>query len=364
MAEPFRGIGDRPSAGQLARGLTERLEDVLPAILAGCKIDRSEARGHGQDGALWVVARAGSKRGVALCASDPDRSGDMFTLVTEALHGGDRRAAYAWALERCAGIAAAPAPDVARQVAEAADRDDRQRRGALAKYLQGRASIADTPAGAYLLGRGLTDLAILGGGLRFNPDCYYCGLGPMVESYPAMVAPVINPTDRSWLAAHCTYLQRYAGAWRKLRRDPARKVWGRYAGGVIPLLRGASGKRLRHAPEEGVLIGEGIENTLSGAVLRPELRAFAAVAIGNFAAITLPENFSFVVLVQDRDGENEGSRRARERAIDRWLNEGRGVEVMKPPEGHADMNAWLQAVSGEDNHGAGAGPARARASAG
>lgn len=363
MAEPFRGVGNRPSAGELARSLAHRLEDILPSILADCRIEPGEARGHGQDGALWVVARNGAKRGVALCASEPDRSGDMFALVTEALHGGDRRAAYAWALERCAGIAAPPAPAVERQVAEAAARDDRMRRGGMAKYLQARASIADTPAGSYLLGRGLSDPAILGGGLRFAPDCYYCGLGALAEHYPALVAPVINPKTRSWLAAHCTYLQRDSGQWKKLRRIPARKVWGRYAGGVIPLLRGASGKRLRHAPEEGVLLGEGIENTLSGAVLRPELRALAAVAIGNFAAIALPENFTFVVLVQDRDGENEGSRRARERAIDRWLHEGRGVEVLKPPAGYEDMNAWLQAVSGETSHGEVAGPARARASA-
>jgi hypothetical protein len=345
-APPFRGLGGRPPAGALARSLAARCEDVLPGILADCRFDPAEARGHGQDGALWVVALRGAKRGVALCTSEPDRSGDMLALVAEALCGGDTRAAYAWALERCHGVVAPPAASVERRVADDAAEAETRRRRALAKYLSARASIAGTPAANYLAGRGLTDAVTLAA-LRFAPDCYYGGRAPAIEAYPALVAPVIEPTTRRFLAAHCTYLARRAGGWGKVAREPARKAWGGYRGGIIPLRRGASGKPLRDAPEEELLIGEGIETVLSAAVMRPELRAAAAIACGNFADIALPAQFVGVVLVQDRDGEHPGVKRACERAVDRWLHEGRAVTVLKPPPGHSDFNAWLQALNTE-----------------
>jgi hypothetical protein len=95
------------------------------------------------------------------------------------------------------------------------------------------------------------------------------------------------------MAAHCTYLAIAPDGVRKLNRRPAKKVWGRYAGGLIPLTRGASNKPLRDAPDDdGCLIAEGIENALAAAWLRPELRAFAGVAVGNLAAIALPEQMA------------------------------------------------------------------------
>ena len=70
----FRGSG--PSAGELSRRLADDIERVAEAVLADCRRDGTELRGHGADGALWVVETRGRKRGLALNAADPDRSGD------------------------------------------------------------------------------------------------------------------------------------------------------------------------------------------------------------------------------------------------------------------------------------------------
>lgn len=340
MTEPFRGLGGRVPASVLARALADRLEDVVPLVLSGHKIDAAEARGHGQDGALWVVARRGSKRGVCLCATESERSGDMLTMVAHALHGGSLAQAYAWAAQHVGGAVPAPAPAVQRSEADSADEAEIRRKRALARYLRASSRIRATPVEAYLAGRGITELP---GGLRFSADCYYAGRDPAVEAYPAMLAPVIEPISRQFLACHCTYLTPHLGTWRKIAHRHARKCWGPVKGGLIPLRRGASNKPIAQAPEEALLIGEGIENVLSAAVMWPELRAAAGVAIGNLADIALPEQLIEIKLVMDRDGENPATKRAIDRAVNRWLHEGRAVTTERPPPGHEDFNAWLQA---------------------
>jgi len=343
MTEPFHGIGGRPSAAELARRAAAEIEAVVEAVLPDCRREGGELRGHGNDGALWVVETRGAKRGVALCASEPERSGDPLTLIAEALYGGGRREAYGWLLARYGDAAAAPearprqAPSCEREAANL----ERRRRRAFASYLDAE-PIAGTPADDYLAGRGIPPEFYRRSGLRYAPASFYA---PGIE-LPAMVAPVLDLIERRLVAVHRTYLApRDGGGWTKTARIPARKCWAPFKGGAIPLGRGASGKRLRDAPDDdGCLIAEGIENALSAAFLRPELRVFAAVSSGNIPALVLPPTMASVLLVQDRDGENRAVAEAYARAIDRWLHEGRGVETMRPPGGHADMNAWLQAT--------------------
>ena len=344
MAEPFRGIGGRPSAAELSRRLAAEIEDVTAAVLPDCRKEGSELRGHGSDGALWVVETRGHKRGVALCAADPERSGDALTLVSEALYGGDRGHGYAWALQRYGDGPVAPVARQAPFVGDAPELPDLRRRRARGRYIHADRRIRGTPAGSYLLGRGIPE-NLFGQALRFDAECFYAGRGDDQVLLPAMLAPVLEPISREIIACHCTYLAFRDGRWRKAAVKPARKVWAPFRGGLIPLLRGGSNKRLRDAPDgDGCLIAEGIENALSAAFLRPELRCFAAVSVGNLAAIQLPEAIASVCLVEDRDGENDAVRDAYKRAIDRWLNEGRGVEFIRPPGGHDDLNAWLCAT--------------------
>jgi hypothetical protein len=341
----FRGQG--PSSGELKRLLAEDCERAVETILPDCRREGSELRGHGQDGALWVVETRGSKRGLALCTSDPDLSGDLLDLVAGALCGGDLRAAYRWALQYFGGTANRPTPTEAlRPDSEKANETDAAKRARYwERYEQGLPG-ANSAIDEYLGRRGLTrDIIELPQVLRFAPHCPYVkdDQSGRWTHRPAMLAPVFDPITGEFLSLHCTYLEQVGGVWRKVSSDPARKCWGRFGGGVIELSNGASGQPLRDAPEgDGCLVGEGIENVLTANFLRPELRALAAISIGNIPKIALPPRIGLVVLACDDDGEKMALKEIYERAIRRWRHEGRSTEKMVPTRGYKDLNEQLQ----------------------
>jgi hypothetical protein len=324
---------------------------VVEAILPDCRRKGSELRGHGQDGSLWVVETRGRKRGVALCVADPDRSGDLLDLATHALCGGDRSAAYHWALQYLGGTVDRPTPAEARRPdPERANETEAAERKRYLGWYEGAVQAVGDPVDGYLGGRGLgRDIIERPAVLRFAPDCLY---GKDQQSnrwlrHPAMLAPVTDPLSGAFLSLHCTYLESVNGVWRKVSSDPPRRCWGRYGGGVIELSNGASGKALRDAPEgAGCLIGEGIENAMSASFLRPELHALAGLNIGNIPKIALPPQFGLVVLVVDDDGERTALNETRDRAIERWRREGRRVERMVPTRGYKDLNDQLKSELG------------------
>ncbi len=206
------------------------------------------------------------------------------------------------------------------------------------------------PVGCYLAGRGIEPERFARrplNALRFEPRCWHHDVG---EKLPAMLAAIIDPVTRQHVALHRTYLHDGAGGvWRKSRVVPAKKVLGKFAGGIIPLTRGASGKPIRHAPDgDRCIVAEGIENALTVAQWFPEWRAIAAVAVANLPLITLPPAMADIMLVRDRDGENQAVQEARARAIVRWIDEGRRVEEWIPPDGCKDANEyWQQVKNGE-----------------
>ena len=159
-----------------------------------------------------------------------------------------------------------------------------------------------------------------------------------------MLAAITNG-DGEHVATHRTWLARDdAGRWIKAPLRDAKKTLDSYAGGFIPLWRGASGKPLRSAPiGETVAIAEGIETALSVAVACPELRTLAAVSLGNMARIALPPAVRTVILCADNDGpENVSAARALAETVARFSAEGRQVRVARPPIGK-DFNDTLRA---------------------
>jgi phage/plasmid primase-like uncharacterized protein len=154
-----------------------------------------------------------------------------------------------------------------------------------------------------------------------------------------MLAPVIDPASGVHLGTHFTYITQQYGGWRKSPIVPAKITLGSLAGGVIPLSANA-------LTAEAVLLAEGIEDALTAALMHPQLGVLAAVSVGNLAAISFPPHVRLVVLVRQRDGTNGGVYRAREKAIRRWLAEGRCVEVLDPPPGVKDINeAWQRCLA-------------------
>jgi hypothetical protein len=343
-----------PSIKELRRRLTDDLENVLPRILTDVQFEGSELVGKARDGVTIKVALRGHKRGFVLDTSDPHsrdprrRGGNLFNLVMRELADGTPVGGIEVAtrlLSRCGIIARDPA--VERRAAELRERDDtarrqraaeeveRRRRRLIIEWNEMKPMTPETPAWQYLAAR---DCALASdavrSGRRWHADAK--------SEFDVMGAIVIDPITARRVGTHVTYLTLHDGVWRKAEVAGAKITCGRIGGGVIPLLRGVSGLPICQASEETLLIGEGIENSLSMARFFPDLRCWAGLYVGNLHAICLPRQFSRVMLIRDRDGTNQSAHDARAKAIKRWQSEGRGITLLDPPLGFKDVNDWVR----------------------
>ncbi|WP_431284945.1 DUF7146 domain-containing protein [Humitalea sp. 24SJ18S-53] len=339
----------RHDAGQIARMLAGRAESLARELLPD---------GH-REAAEWVAAsRVGRSRRSLSVRIQGDRAGvwsdfaaghagDALDLVAHVM-GHSKADAMGWArgwlgLGDDAASTSSPRPPA--PAAPPAPRDDaegaQRRRKAQALFLDAQRGILGTPVEAYLSGRGIVlgDLPRLPRALRFHPECWCAEAGGPL---PAMVACIVG-ADGGFLATHRTYLAEQAGTWRKAPLARAKMVLGGYAGGMVPLNRGASGLPLHQAPiGDAVVIAEGIESALSCAVLAPELRTIAAVSVSNIARLVLPASLARVTLAADDDAPDSPAAAALARAVARFQAEGRAVFIARAPDG-GDFNDALLA---------------------
>ncbi|MEE3101332.1 MAG: toprim domain-containing protein, partial [Pseudomonadota bacterium] len=310
----------------------------------------------------------------------------MLDLIQLAL-GCDRKAGRAVA-RAFRGLAEnqTPAPralrqraaERARQAAEAQAREAeaekaRERRRAHARFLDCR-PIENTPAAAYLSGRGVgpADLGRAPGALRFHPSLWYQHTddetGEVFEGrWPAMVAAIHGPWKPDgppdFLGIHRTYLARdpATGVWGKAPVPKAKKIQGQHRGGFVRLWsgfgpRGGKGAPISQAPDDAtVYVAEGIEDALSAVVLKgrqPGVYIVCALNLGNMAAIGLPPQLRRVVLIADQD-PGEKQRAQIDAAAERLAGEGRAVRVWRNEHGGKDLNDALRlARAGEPQEGA------------
>ncbi|WP_308815553.1 toprim domain-containing protein [Sphingomonas sp. GV3] len=168
---------------------------------------------------------------------------------------------------------------------------------------------------------------------------------------PAMVSQVILPTGEH-VATHRTWLGRCprTRAWVKadaadlgVPRGNAKKMLGKSRGGFIPLRKGASQQAMgRMRRPETLYVTEGIEDGLTVAMCKPEARVIAAYSLGNLGVIEFPPAIETIVLVADRDDGVQEQEKL-ERAIARQQARGHRVQLVLPPPGLKDVNAWLLA---------------------
>jgi hypothetical protein len=201
-------------------------------------------------------------------------------------------------------------------------------------------SIANTPVEAYLASRGINirELKRQPGALRYHPamNCIEAG-----RPLPAMLAAVTS-TNGEFLALHRTWLARTPNGWRKAPLHAPKKTLGPLAGGAIHLWRGATGKPLRQAEGgQTLVLAEGVETGLSIALACPERRVIAAVSISNMAALVLPVAISEIIIAAENDAPGSAATRALQKAIDRFISEGRAVKIARSPVG-SDFNDVLQ----------------------
>jgi hypothetical protein len=267
--------------------------------------------GTHQSGTWWRCrCPAHSSRGSTLALRDGDRG-----LIAKCFAGCDRRDILA-ALRRLGLLDGRVPYRPPLAVTDAGARDDTARRIEIARRIWGEARDArGTPVERYLAGRGTTIAPPVT--LRW----VHALQRPDYTSGPAMVARIDAP-DGDMIGIHRTWLYLGPdGAWR--RRE--RAMLGRAAGGAVRL-----------APaSETILIGEGIETCLAG-MWATALPGWAALSTSGMTALTLPTVARRVVILADHDISGAGERAAYA-AADRWLAEGRRVQIALPPEPGTDI---------------------------
>ncbi len=313
----------------------------------------------GEKGRSLVVPLQGGSRGMWTDYSS-NNTGDMIGMIEQTMFGGDRGQAVAWA-KSWLGIddldpgrlATMRAESAAQNLAadEAAEAEaEAKKRGARALWMNGKPLSGVDPASRYLANRGI-DVARLGGdwpgSLRYHDQVWNRDARGKLD---CMVATMVTPAGAQ-VATHRTWLGRDRdGQWVKadgadlgVPRGSAKKVLGKSGGAFVPIRKGASGCSMSalRGPET-VYVTEGIEDALTVGMAKPDARVVAGYSLRNLGFIQFPELIATIVIVADRD---EGQREidALEQAIARQQARGHKVQIVMPPVGVKDVNAWLLA---------------------
>jgi len=150
---------------------------------------------------------------------------------------------------------------------------------------------------------------------------------------PAMVAPVVD-VGGELTGIHATYLKRDGGGKADLGHpEYQRETRGRIKGGATRLAE--------HDPDRELLVGEGLESTLSAMEIYdlPGWAAFSADNLKN--GLELPAAVHRIVIAADND---TAGRRAALEAHRRWTAGGhRAVRIVMPPRAGTDFNDLLTA---------------------
>ena len=163
--------------------------------------------------------------------------------------------------------------------------------------------------------------------IRLHRSLYHRESG---ERRPAMVA-LVEHADRGPVAIHCTYLAPDGSA--KATVSPSRKCFGPVGGG---------GVMLRTGPPDGwLVVGEGVESTLSAMQMWHCPEGLAAVSANGMRDAKLPPSADRVCIAVDNDANGIGQAAARD-AVWLWEQEGRTVRAVLPKEQDSDFNDILR----------------------
>lgn len=354
-------------ADKLAAQIASLVADILP-----------NGKKHGHE---WAVGGVDGSPGTSMAVNIGHRAGvwsdfatgeggDAIDLVAAVMFGNDKGAAIRWArswlgldgldpgrLQRTQAAVRAKA-----KTDENAMTDD-ERRDKAARMWRGGKSFTDayggfrtTPAADYLHGRGiaLQQLGRVPGVLTYTAGAWN---GEVLKNIPAMLAAVM--IRKVIVGVHRTFLEVTGpGQATKARVMNPKLSLGPIRGGVIPLWRGGSKlgwSELWDAElaidwpaceaDRAVTMCEGIEDALSLAIAAPERRIVACVSLANMGSAVLPPCLQQVTIAADNDAA--GSRAEAQglpRVVRMMQEQGRAVKIARPPAGHKDFNAWLQAL--------------------
>jgi putative DNA primase/helicase len=178
----------------------------------------------------------------------------------------------------------------------------------------------------YLESRGITITPAPS--LRWTPKTWHSTTPETGIEYPAMIAKIINIDDKL-IAIHKTYLT----------PDGSAKVSGIQDKEYLAPVAGGAVRLAPLDPDRALIVGEGIETTLSLMHLRG-LPGWAALSTSGLENLILPREAKRVLIGVDHDRNGAGEWAAR-KAGQRWLDEGREVRLAIPT-GFGDWNDVLR----------------------
>lgn len=312
---------------------------------------RNPTRSDTNPGSFWIILSRPGKTPGAWRDEATGEKGDVLDLIayTQRL---ERAAALKWAQDWL-GFKQMPPTEVARarlaaeEKAQEADRlaarrlaEDQERAGAVfrkSKIERFAGSIADR----YLRSRGIEVARFprMPGCLGYIPRMRHAETN---THWPVLVAGMSN--GRQMLAVHRTFLAPDGSG--KAPVTPVRKIWPSFKGLSIPLWRGETELPPDEAAEYGLIdtlaIVEGVEDGLSVALARPDLRVWAAGSLGNIAHMALPPCSHEVIVCADNDWGKPQAEKLLKAACETLARTGRKVKVARSPIGK-DMNDALRA---------------------
>jgi hypothetical protein len=230
-------------------------------------------------------------------------------------------------------------------------------RRAQALYFESKSrTFLGSPADRYLQSRGVNvkDLGRKPGALGWLPDAKLRETG---QHWPCLVAGITGPDERI-VSVHRTFLEpdgsdklskvnrqyfdTQSGKWDEA---PARKIWPSFKGGAIRLWRGESklsiGQAIEHGLIETLLLCEGVEDGLSMALARPDLRVWCAGSLGNLRELVMPACIDRVIINADNDWGKPQAQRQFDEALAALTRQGLDVSVARSPIGK-DANDALR----------------------
>jgi hypothetical protein len=306
----------------------------------------------GEQGQSLCVWLDGARRGRWKDYASGDR-GDSLDLVAQVMCRGDISEAIKWAADWLGlGDLNPEERQHLREKAEAAqqrhqaeaDKENYKHQMAAKKvFLAAEQLRPGDAAWGYLLGRAI-DLSRLPSVPRairchaalYNPESH--------RPWPALVAAIADHqgkhvnTHRIWLEQHDD------GSVTKAPLErPKLSMLGGYAGGCVRLWRGSSNLPWNTmAPGETLLAGEGLEDTLSGMLLKPQWRASATLSVSGLEALVLPAEVKRLIWIAQNDPKGSPASRALHAAFHAHRTKGRVVASLRPPVFCKDLNDYLQ----------------------
>ena len=216
-----------------------------------------------------------------------------------------------------------------RQEPARAPRPERDPDREIAFILSRAQTIKDTPAAAFLTGRGLVvpDTA----DLKFHPDLTHWETR---TGLPALVG-VVRDHAGDAVAVHRTYLaidDHEPSNVTKAAVSKPRMMLGKVSGGAV---------RLSDIGADGLLgLCEGIETGLAVMTACPDLAVWATLSATNLEQVHLPPEARRIIILADHDASGAGARAA-ETAARRLRAEGHVVTIVLPPNEGEDFNDLL-----------------------